>query len=75
MLTEKVIAEAADCLMGSCHTVKHALFCTLEGQYTESEFDQFLAYLTNNEIAECEVCGWWSYTGLEYVCDCGEDDE
>ncbi len=75
MLTEKVIAEAADYLMGSCHTAEHALFCTLKGQYTEPELYQFLVYLTEHEIVECEICGWWSYSGLEYVCDCGEDDE
>lgn len=75
MLTKKNLTEATDYLMGSCLTPECVLNTILERQYTELELDQFLVYLTEHEVVECENCGWWSYTGLEYVCDCGEEEE
>lgn len=75
MLTEKELSEAADLLVGTCYTSDCVLNIILKREATYLEFDQFLLYLGKHEIAECEICGWWSYTGLEYVCDCGEEDE
>lgn len=75
MNTNKIFEEAANYLMGSCCTAIEALETVLEDEGAVKQLEEaFYEYLENNEIFECENCGWWGYSG-EPVCDCQEECE